>query len=174
MRKLLIFIFFLIFCNTVYANNSNFVFDLSKEEGIKLLTGEKSIALIAKCKPSAVKDKLRQDVLSDIILKFRLIGLELCDYKWGRPCLVADFALVSVTNGLYSGTVGLSFLMTAEYQKGEVPSYATVWEYTVVFANADKQEIRNSFKDMVDKFLNVYLEANPRKFINDTPDKKQQ
>ena len=146
MRKLLIFIFFLIFCNTAYADNSHFAFDLSKEEGIKLLAGEQSIALLTKAY-SPVKDKLREDVFSDIELKFRLIGMEPSDYKWGVPFLAIEFALVTVTNDLYSGSIGLSFLMVAEYQKGGVRSYATVWEHRAIYANADEQRIRNSFKN---------------------------
>ena len=107
------------FCDIAYADNSNFVFDLSKEKGIKLLTGEKSIAVLMKGS-SAVKDKIITDVFSDIKLKFRLIGLEPSVYKWGVPSLEIDLSMIDVTNGLYSGRIGIAFLMTAEYQKGEV------------------------------------------------------
>ena len=174
MRKLLIFIFFLIiFCNTARADNGNFAFDLSKEEGIKLLTAEKNIALMM-LRSSSINDKLRGDVFSDITLKFRLIGLEPSKYKWGIPFLGIHFNLLDVGNALYSGKIGLTLSMVAQYDKGQVRSYSTVWKDSVIYANADEQSIRNSYKDMMDKFLSVYLEANPRKFIKNTSDKKQQ
>jgi len=173
MKKLLIFIFLLIFCNTAYADNNHFAWGLSEEEGIKLLTGEKSIPLLTLIHHS-IKDELRADVVSDIDLKCLSIGMETSDYKWETPFLAIEFALLPVPGDLYSGTVGLSFFTTAESQKGGVPLYATVWEYTVMTVNTNEQQIRNLFKNIMDKFLIVYLKANPRKFIDDMPDKKNQ
>ena len=86
MGKLLIFILLLIVCNTAYADNSHFVWDLPEKEGIKLLTGEKSIFLVMKVH-SSIKDKLREDVVSDIKLKCLSIGLEISVYEWGTPFL---------------------------------------------------------------------------------------
>ncbi len=181
MRKLLIFIFLLIFCNTAYADNSHFAFGLSEEEGIKLLTGEKSISLAWQSYPdeNPITAKLKKEVFSDIKLKFRLIGLEPSDLKPGVSILVLDLAVIPTINNLYlgnkySGNIGLSFRMIAESRKGGAPFFAAVWEYAETFANVGEQEIRNSFKYMMDKFLIVYLKANPRKFIDDTPDKKNQ
>ncbi len=158
--------------NTVLANDSNFAFDLTKEEGIKLLSGEKNIALLMKAS-SALKDKLRDDVFSDMKLKFRLIGLEPSKYEWGIPFLAIHFSLIDVGTDLYSGEIALAYNMTAQYDKGKARSYSTVWEDSVIYANADEQSIRNSFKDMMNKFLSVYLEANPRKFIETSTDDKK-
>ena len=110
--------------------------------------------------------------MSDMKLKLRLIGLEPSDYKWGVPFLAIEISLFSANNSIYTGTIGLSFLMLAKHIKGEVHSYAEVWTYDRLFRNLDEQDIRVAFKDMMDKFLSVYLEANPRKYIDETSGKK--
>ena len=101
MKKMLMFIFILIFCETAYAEKGNFAFDLKKEEGIKLLTGEKSIAMRT-MSTSSVKDKLRNDLVSDIKLKFRLIGMEFTEYKWGVPLLLIRLNIFDVGDDRYS------------------------------------------------------------------------
>ena len=80
--------------------------------------------------------------------------------------------LVDVGANRYSGIISLAYYMTVKYDKGGVRSYSTVWEIFVPFANIGEDRIRNSFKDIMDEFLSVYLEANPRKFI-DTPKKSE-
>ena len=74
MRRLLIIIFLLVFCDHSYADGK-FNDDVSIEEGMKLLAGEKNISILYQYKRSAIKDKLIDDISADIRLKLRLIGL---------------------------------------------------------------------------------------------------
>ena len=57
--------------------------------------------------------------------------------------------------------------MTATFHKAGVMSDATVWTDRLIYLNGDDQHLRNSIKNQMDNFLNVYLEANPRRFIDD-------
>ena len=112
MKKLLIIIFLLILCGNAYANDSGFVF-ISREDGIKLLRGEKSISILLQSS-SDLKDKLGDDVLSDIKLKLQLIGIEMAEHNWGVPFLAIKLNLIRKKNNLYAGEIALLFMMTAE------------------------------------------------------------
>jgi hypothetical protein len=171
LRKLLTIILVLLFCGIAHSDNSNSAVVLSKKEVMRLLKGEKNITLLALASPN-LKEKLKNDVHSDITLKFRRIGLEPSRYYRGMPILEIDLSLIDDDRDRYSGVLRLAFLMVAKYAKGEVWSYATVWEDRVVCKNLGEQVIRSTFKNMMDKFLSVYLKADPRKFADDTPRKK--
>ena len=62
--------------------------------------------------------------------------------------------------------------MPAKYLKNAVLSYSMIWEDGFIFLGYE-QAIRSSFKDCMDRFLNIYLEANPRKFIEEKQIKKE-
>lgn len=143
--------------------------DLSKKEVIKLLANEKNIALVVQIIPSEkkhIEQLLLSDVNSVMIFKLRLIGLEPVEYKWGVPTLCIILNLVQKDDSHFSGELGLSFLQKAKFIKGDILTYAKVWGNTVMVSNHSKESIRNEIKDIMDKFLNAYIEANPRKYFD--------
>jgi hypothetical protein len=172
--KLFTIFFVLMFCGIAHSDRGDSVFRPSKEEILQLLRGERSIALVTGAAPG-VRDALGDTVFSDIISKLRLIELEPTPYFLGTtPALTIDLDLLPTENDLYSGKIELTFRMAAEYRKGDVQTYATVWENHSICANVDERYIRSAFENMMDEFLDVYFVANPRTFVADTQEKKQQ
>jgi hypothetical protein len=170
MRKLLLLFFALLFSTTAYAKYDNFAFDLSKEDGINLLKGETDITLVVSYSVG-VQQNLIDAVVSDIKRKLRVIGVEAVDYKWGISALQINISLLDIGGNIYSGKIDLTFSMPSRHLKTDTLSYTRIWEDSALHASADQKIIRKSYKAMMDKFLNVYLEANPRKFNDSAPPK---
>ena len=53
------------------------------------------------------------------------------------------------------------------FKKEGIAGYAPVWKTSGVFSSFSEDDIKEKVDNLFDQFLNVYLEANPRKFIKE-------
>lgn len=152
-------------CFSLFFSTSNlFGFQLSEAQIIKLLKGEKDWDVFFRV-TKAIDDVFLEKIRSDVKLKLQMIGYETKDYKSGRPYLLIDLYFHSNLDG-YSGHLELSFRKAVSFVGENIRGYAEVWSDEVLTFNSKNNGIRDTVNDLLDKFLILYLKANPRQFIN--------
>lgn len=160
MKKILLLTLLIIsFCNTVQAQYDNSHFNITKENRINLLKGLNTYALMASI--SSDSNTVAPPILSDAEQTLTMIGVKLTGYNLGDPVLHIDIDITEVDKGIYSGMVGISLTMFAQFVTKPVYSYSTVWKDSSIVLNGDARNIRNVMKDKMNNFLTVYFEANP-------------
>jgi predicted amidohydrolase len=102
-----------------------------------------------------------EQIKTDVELRLRKAGIKVVEGRW--PLLA-----VSITTMIRSATIfyaiemGLSEIATLD--RG-IRASGTIWNtgYMGVTGTAKIREVRNAVGDQVDKFINDYLAANPKK-----------
>ncbi len=106
-------------------------------------------------------------------LKLRLCGLNLCQ----KEAYVKDAAYVTVsilpvnTNTASAICLKITIEEFAVLSRTDLISFSTVWKSEIIYLCGNKTKLGSaimcSINEMMDEFSNLYLEANPRKFIED-------
>ena len=165
--KLLLLISFIIVFSPFNALCSGITSGLSDEEVLRLLKGEKIFGLIVSLDEKLSKN-LFDEIGDGINLKLKHIGIEVAgDWILGGPYLYVDVEVLKSEHNTYNGSVELSFKDEIFFQKESIRGYAPVWKLSGIFTSFSEDDIKEQIDKLFDQFLNVYLEANPGKFIEE-------
>ena len=156
-------VFLFIFPGKVFGG---FPFWVTKNESMKLLKGEKKLSFLYRW-PDDVDSDFKNQIISDLDLKFKIIGQEPTEWEWWHPFLGINLTMFKVYGNRYSGYMEISFNKAAIFAKENIMGYAVVWCDGITFSNARKDNIRQCAKDLLDKFLTVYLKANSSKYVQE-------
>lgn len=131
------------------------------------LTGINSIFVLVERLPNGAKKlALSEEIIqTDVELKLRLAGLRVVTMAEsvnlpGSPYLYVN---LNVTSGAEAASIDISLHQDATLQRnGQRAGGVGTWTNEMLIANPSVQGIRNSVKDVTDKFLNDWLAANPK------------
>jgi tol-pal system protein YbgF len=155
-------VFLFIFPAKVFGGFST---GITENEGITLLKGEKRPYLFFLYSENIDSD-FRSQIEYDITLRIKIIGQEPKEFKRGHHSYLAiNLNALKEDGNRYSGHIEISFNKVATFAKENIVTYAVVWSDGFIFSNARKDYIRQCVKDIFNKFLNVYLKANHRKYV---------
>lgn len=162
MTRTNVFAMLILFIFPTYAFANGFHFN--ETTGLMLLKGEKDICILYD-HSNTISDEFRKQLATDVELKLRTIGVEP-----KKECGFYDSSLLVTVHaaereGIYAGTIIVSYCMPSTFVKTNILSYSEVWSGWVAFGDATATNMKLNATNLVDKFLNVYLKANPRKFV---------
>ena len=137
------------------------------------LQGLKGVrVLIENLHPDAARDGLdKTTIQTDVELKLRQTGIKvLTETEWlaaaGAPYLYIHLDTCGGETGRYAFSIEVSLQQMARLERDPkiVAIRAATWSSGSIgtVGRANLQDIRNSIKDHVDKFINAWLSVNPK------------
>jgi hypothetical protein len=150
---------------------------LSENDVLELLKGERQVSLSYE-NTKDIDDELKNQIKQDMSKRLNLVGIETPTWEVGISFIHVTLGIVKDKNGQHSGNIQISFNKKAEFfkkldaflEKGNViHTYSIVWYEDIVFMNANSDKIMQICQDLIGKFLNDYLKANPGNLNIETP-----
>jgi hypothetical protein len=159
--KLLFFVSLIITFSPLNALCGVFRSNLTDEEALRLLKGEEVFQLFVSL-DEELSDNLSERIEDSIDLKLKSIGKDLVrDLILGEPYLSVSVNVLKSASNTYNGSIELSFRDEIFFKKEGIAGYAPVWNSSGVFTSFSEDDIKEKADNLFDRFLNVYLEANP-------------
>jgi hypothetical protein len=132
------------------------------------LKGISSLSVLIENLPDGAKvlGLTKESIQTDVELKLRLAGIRVLtpeeDYKvLGSPYLYVD---LNLTNSAQAASIEVELHQDARLDLNGQPAIGvTTWDTGYLVSNPTAQGVRDRIKDLVDKFLNVWLSVNPKK-----------
>ena len=133
------------------------------------LKGIKAIVVAVDVNPEAEPHGLSKDqIQTDVELRLRKAGIKVVSLlsEGGSSFLSVAVAMVKSSDGsVYAYSIQLAFnQLTVLMRDPRVPAVATTWStsYVGLAGFYRVREVRNILADQVDRFINAYLEQNPK------------
>jgi hypothetical protein len=107
----------------------------------------------------------RVQIKADVELKLRMTGLNVLDpeeaTKTPRRPWLAVYPNIQTTDGVYYATM-LNLYQDVSLVRNSKRSIASTWSTASYGTTPNLTVIRNTLKDLVDSFINVWLSVNPK------------
>jgi hypothetical protein len=138
------------------------------ENDRKTLVGITAVdVVIEQLQPGASRIGLtRESLQTDVELKLRLAGMRVA------KDVNLQFLYVSliVANDARAAVVSVELKQDVVLVRDPTITYmgGPTWQHLILISNPSAQDIRDTVKDMVDKFLNAWLSVNPRRSPSQT------
>jgi hypothetical protein len=150
--------------STLVSSNS-FLLAKNKHD---ILHGLKGLRVVVESLEAEIeRDGLTTDqVQTDTELKLRMAGIKILPFEGvaiDKPFFYLNIGAMKTRSGVYIYTISAKLQEPAICVRNDYLVLAATWEHSgYVGITPNLATIRQTAKDMVDKFINAYLSANPK------------